>query len=73
MKGKYEMLAQKLTAQEKELQDLKAKTELFSSLNPGTVTDARREILSQLEVCCLRICNLNCLNLMRSITRRLAT
>ena len=65
------MLAQKLTAQEKELQDLKAKTELFLSLNPGTDTDTRRDVLSQLEVCCVRRCQLNCLNRMHSVTRLL--
>ena len=67
------MLAQKLTAQEKELQDLKTKTELFLSLNPGTDTDTRRDVLSQLEVCYFQRCHLNCLNRMHSITCGLAT
>ena len=50
LKGKYEMLAQKLVAQEKEIQNLKATTELFSSLNHGNALEARAGVLAQLEV-----------------------
>ena len=55
LQGKYELLQEKLSSQEREVSELKAKTELFLSLSPETNTEGRKKTLRHLEVCCLPV------------------